>query len=72
MGWVHVASASGCMTCGAICSIETMTYTNAVQKPLMPKGVEHLCADTWPNILASVQKPLMPKGVEHFEVIRSL
>jgi hypothetical protein len=36
-----------------------------VQKPLMPKGVEHngwLSSPVW---IRTVQKPLMPKGVEH-------
>ena len=43
-----------------------MSYTNTVQKSLMPKGVEHPLARHTPPELARVQKSLMPKGVEHF------
>ncbi len=34
--------------------------------PVMPKGVEHICAQIWRSVLdASVPLPVMPKGVEH-------
>ena len=40
----------------------------AVQKPLMPKGVEHVVSGVGIEYAKrfQVQKPLMPKGVEHW------
>jgi len=40
-------------------------FGGAVQRPLMPKGVEHIRIPmTW-DAYPDVQRPLMPKGVEH-------
>ena len=36
-----------------------------MQKSLMPKGVDHLCAKAQSIPLLNVQKSLMPKGVDH-------